>query len=124
MDRKIWLTLALILTVGVTFIFWGASSQAEQAPQHEEVDDFGNLSCKECHADMTPDIVDEWDKGMHGQVNIGCFVCHGDGEVEFYPQPTTERCIGCHSSYEASYEKLEVSSCFSCHQGHTLEFHH
>ncbi|MFQ5583187.1 MAG: hypothetical protein ACE5GL_01975 [Calditrichia bacterium] len=67
--------------------------QAETTPgnllsgKHEDVD--FSISCVECHEQETPEQVEEWEKGMHGQVNVGCFVCHGDGEVEFYPEAIT-----------------------------------
>ena len=99
-----------------------AAQTGEQDEKHIDVD--YDLSCKECHAEETPEIVQDWEAGKHGLVNVGCFVCHGDGEVEFYAKPGVARCIGCHSAYETDFEKTAgISSCFTCHTGHTLKFH-
>ena len=122
MNRKtcffVLLTLtAFVLTMGLI----STQGEAEPPAKHSDVD--FSMSCLECHTVETPDITADWEKGMHGQVNVGCFVCHGDGDVEFFPQPTTERCVSCHSAQEADYSKIEASTCFSCHNGHTLTFH-
>lgn len=98
-----------------------ASDDSGGATKHSPVD--WSVSCTECHKEVTPDVTAAWYEGMHGQVNVKCYVCHGDGEVEFHPQPTDDRCIGCHSGKEASMAKVETTSCFSCHNGHTLRFH-
>ena len=92
----------------------------EQA-QHPDVD--FSLTCLECHTDMTPAVVDEWQSGMHGEVNVKCYVCHGDGEVEFYPSGSDDGCIGCHSPQEVDFDAVPVSSCYDCHNGHSLKFH-
>ncbi|MDZ7291557.1 MAG: hypothetical protein ONB44_22220 [candidate division KSB1 bacterium] len=89
--------------------------------KHPEVD--FSISCLECHRDATPEVVVKWESGKHGQVNVGCFVCHGDGEVEFYNKPQGERCISCHSPQEVDFTKLPVKTCFGCHNGHDLKFH-
>jgi len=100
----------------------GVATQA-LLPQekHPEVD--FSVSCTECHREATPEIVAQWENSKHGLVNVKCYVCHGDGEVEFSPKPTSDRCVGCHSRYEVDFSKLAVKSCFSCHHGHTLKFH-
>jgi uncharacterized CHY-type Zn-finger protein len=90
--------------------------------KHLDVD--FDISCYECHKEMTPEVAASWYEGMHGQVNVGCFVCHGDGDVTFHPQPTVERCEGCHSLYIANNEKhAGETSCFDCHNGHNLKYH-
>lgn len=99
-----------------------APAAAQEAEKHLEVD--FSLSCLECHTEETPEVVKEWSAGMHGQVNVGCFVCHGDGDVEFYPRPGVTRCIGCHSGYGVDFSQhAGIESCFTCHNGHTLKFH-
>ena len=60
----------------------------------------------------------------NGIMNFGCYMCHGDGEEEFYPRPGSERCISCHSDQEVDFSKTSLNNCFDCHQGHSLKFHH
>lgn len=122
----------LILLYGLGFlIFACAQTEAvrtgDQTPpamvqeKHPEVD--FSTSCLECHQSATAEVVAKWEAGKHGQVNVGCFVCHGDGEVEFYRKPQGERCIGCHSQQEVDFTALPVKNCFGCHSGHDLKFH-
>lgn len=97
------------------------TTEASQDEKHPEAD--FSISCLECHQEVTPEVTQEWNEGQHGLVNVGCFVCHGDGEVEFYPKPTSFNCIGCHSANEVDFSKTEATNCFSCHDGHDLKFH-
>lgn len=89
--------------------------------KHVEVD--FSQSCYDCHLNTSPEIVAKWETGKHGQVNVGCFVCHGDGEEEFFAKPQGERCSGCHSAKEVNFAALPVKNCFGCHGGHDLKFH-
>lgn len=86
--------------------------------KHIDVD--FSLSCNECHIDVTPDIVADWKSSGHGRMNFGCYICHGDGEVEFYPVAFTEKCITCHSNNEEHLSEHKNRGCFRCHDGHTL----
>ena len=105
----------------VIFLNLGSGSPQEQA-RHSDVD--FTLSCRECHSEATPEIYQQWKSSAHGIMNFSCYMCHGDGQVEFYPRPGSERCVGCHSPQEVDFTKLKVENCFDCHQGHTLKFHH
>lgn len=101
-----------------------ASSQANEqtaAQKHPEVE--FTVGCYECHTEATPEVAEQWYQSTHGKLNIGCFICHDDGIEEFSPKPTTERCLTCHTRQEVNFAKSEASSCFSCHNGHTLTFH-
>ncbi len=144
MKRKIRLNLAWLMLIPV-FVFW-ACAQTETAQQLNqaigpeqamvpaqlaeagaEQDEHPDVefteSCYDCHREETPEVAELWHNSMHGVVNVGCFVCHGDGTTEFVVRPTTERCIACHSPKEVDFSNTEASSCFSCHNGHTLKFH-
>ena len=79
-----------------------------------------SMGCSECHADVTPDIYTDWKGSGHGKMNYGCYICHGDGEVEFYPMASTEGCVSCHSNNEAHLARVEYDGCFDCHDGHSL----
>jgi len=127
--RNLFLLFSLIGTVSLmlacahnaTIRSAGSSQTAVTQEKHPEAD--FSVSCFECHQSATPEVTAKWEAGKHGQVNVGCFVCHGDGEVEFYPKPQGDRCISCHSQQEVDFTKLPVKNCFGCHGGHDLKFH-
>ena len=79
-----------------------------------------SMGCSECHADVTPDIYADWQGSGHGKMNYGCYICHGDGDVEFYPTASEEGCVSCHSNNEAHLARVDYDGCFDCHDGHTL----
>lgn len=98
-----------------------ANAQAKKGEKHPKVD--WDLSCQDCHADVTPEIFKQWEDSKHGGANFGCYICHGDGQEVFYKKGKDDRCEGCHSSQQETMVKTKIKSCFTCHQGHTLKFH-
>ncbi len=109
-----------LIVLAVIALVW-TQGEAGKGDKHPEAD--YSESCLDCHQEMTPEITEEWDSGMHGTMRVGCFICHGDGEVEFTVEPDTELCMSCHSKWETTYDGIDAKSCFSCHDGHTLTFH-
>lgn len=103
--------------VGILFLL--GADQPQQ--KHAEVD--FSISCVECHQETNPELTKAWYEGKHGLVNVGCFVCHDDGEVRFAPKPTSENCVACHSDYTTDAKGAEIKDCFACHDGHHLKFH-
>ena len=83
-------------------------------------EDFSSLSCSECHADVSPDIYTAWKESGHGKLDYGCYICHGDGLVEFYPTASTDGCVSCHSNNEPHLARFEYGRCFECHDAHSL----
>ena len=66
-------------------------------------------TCVECHKNVTPNIVTDWQLSKHSQNGITCNVCHGDGhttdyDVEKVKIPTPDTCKVCHA------EKVEQFS--------------
>ena len=120
---KHWIGIALLcaacMIMSSTLL---AQQKKTKVVAHPSVD--WSIGCVECHEQETPAVTRDWFEGKHGQVNVGCFVCHGDGEVEFAAKPKGARCISCHSPQEVNFAKLPVKNCFFCHAGHTLKFHH
>lgn len=113
--------ISLLLLV---FFSYNTSIMADETGGKEKhIDVDYSISCMECHAEETPEVTKEWKESAHGVMNFGCYMCHGDGQEEFYPKPETERCISCHSDQEVSNSTVAVNNCFDCHQGHTLKFH-
>lgn len=57
--------------------------------------------CVECHRDITPNIVTDWQLSKHSQNEVTCSVCHGEGhtsaeDVSKVEIPTPETCAQCH----------------------------
>lgn len=119
--KKFYLVLlALFAAAIVSFGFFDAE-QSQEGDKHPDVD--WTLSCQECHSEMTPDIYKDWELSKHGDVDFGCYICHGDGQETFYPKGTDERCGGCHAGQLVEFEETKFESCYDCHNGHTLKFH-
>lgn len=127
MRSMCWTTIAPLLLVSGLFVgmacVTGARAVSPAGPpdEHPEVD--FSISCEACHEEETPEIVAAWQRGAHGMGNVGCFICHGDGEIEFYEAPSTDICLTCHDARMVDFEAVGVESCFTCHDGHDLTFH-
>ena len=57
--------------------------------------------CVDCHAEVTPNIVDDWHVSKHSQADVACDACHGDGhssveDVDQVSLPTLNTCNECH----------------------------
>ncbi|UCC75157.1 MAG: cytochrome C [Gemmatimonadota bacterium] len=58
--------------------------------------------CVECHSEVTPGVVSDWEVSRHSEIGVDCAVCHGRehataedvGEVRI---PTPETCATCHA---------------------------
>ncbi len=114
--------LFLVFVLSMFFSFGIFADEIEEAEKHADVD--YSVSCMECHEEETPDQTNEWKESAHGDMNFGCYMCHGDGEEEYYPIPNTDGCSSCHSEYEMDSSESSSKDCFDCHEGHTLMFHH
>ncbi len=125
MKIKIYTILSLFVAI---ILFLGFTNRNEHVStfrligdEHPDVD--WSISCSECHQQVTPEIYESWSESKHGQVNFGCYICHGDGQENFYAKGSDQTCINCHAGQEINFEKTNVKSCFDCHNGHTLKFH-
>jgi len=66
--------------------------------------------CVDCHKDVTPNIVSDWQLSKHSQNDIDCDVCHGDQhksaqDVANVTIPTPETCAGCHDDQVEQFKK-------------------
>ncbi len=76
--------------------------------------------CSECHAGEN----DAWEGSKHALMGVKCVVCHGDLTNNFLRRPGPERCVGCHAEQvggNAEGHKPKPKSCWTCHDGHTLQ---
>ena len=66
--------------------------------------------CLNCHKDVTPNIVSDWQLSKHSQNDVDCSVCHGDKHKDPYDVanvqiPTPETCAICHDEKVAQFKK-------------------
>ena len=66
--------------------------------------------CSECHKDVTPNIVSDWELSKHSENDVVCSACHGDehtsaDDVEKVLIPTPETCAECHEDRVEQYKK-------------------
>ncbi len=115
------LFLAPLLGVGDLLFAAGGEEITHPELDAEEL----GTECQVCHAEHTPDVVDDWYAGPHGKFIVKCFVCHGSLEGNFEAVPTTDRCISCHSvqSHSMDTEFMQGKNCFTCHPNHLLKPH-
>ncbi|MGB5173249.1 MAG: multiheme c-type cytochrome, partial [Thermoanaerobaculia bacterium] len=58
--------------------------------------------CVDCHTEVTPNIVDDWNLSKHSEADVTCDACHGEGhsgaeDVDKVSLPTLNTCNDCHS---------------------------
>jgi hypothetical protein len=94
-----------------------------QSTQSHSVE-MGNMDCITCHSDKDmvskPNVVSEWQKGVHSYAGVSCGNCHGDAK-DFAPRPRAELCASCHTEQVA--EVNSVMPCERCHTAHTFNVH-
>ncbi|MFC2103346.1 multiheme c-type cytochrome [Bacteroidota bacterium] len=66
--------------------------------------------CVDCHKDITPGIVTDWELSKHSINDVDCSVCHGDlhtsaSDVDKVEVPTPETCRTCHDEKVSQFEK-------------------
>ncbi len=66
-------------------------------------------TCVDCHKNITPGIVTDWQLSKHGQAGFDCAICHGDQHTG--PQdvakariPTPDTCAVCHDEKVKEYK--------------------
>jgi len=66
-------------------------------------------ACVDCHKNITPNIVTDWQLSKHGKAGFDCATCHGDGhtaanDVAKVQIPTPETCATCHPEKVSQYK--------------------
>ena len=112
-----------VVSVALALFTMGFMNYENKTEMDEHPDVDWGISCNDCHAEETPEVFEAWKGSDHGTMNFGCYICHGDGEDEFYSVGSDEGCISCHSEQDMDFEESVFKSCFDCHNGHTLQFH-
>ncbi|MBT3251986.1 MAG: cytochrome C [Candidatus Marinimicrobia bacterium] len=67
-------------------------------------------TCTDCHKEIQPGIVTDWEISAHSENDIGCDVCHGEehqnnNDVEKVEFPTPETCAECHEEKVEQFSK-------------------
>jgi hydroxylamine dehydrogenase len=65
-------------------------------------------ACVDCHKNVTPNIVSDWQLSKHGQAGLDCAMCHGDrhtsaNDVAKAQIPTPDACATCHDTQVKQY---------------------
>ena len=105
--------------------------------------EFKGTDCVQCHASVTPGIVNDWRKSRHSLAEdiVYCSDCHGNNHQNLH-MPTPDICASCHTVQHAQFEdekrygfpshalameraldashfvdkpKAEVTPCLQCH---------
>ncbi|MBU1319338.1 MAG: cytochrome C [candidate division Zixibacteria bacterium] len=66
--------------------------------------------CTDCHTEITPKVVSDWQLSKHSENGIDCSVCHGEGhvtadDVANVQLPTAETCRDCHEDQVVQFSK-------------------
>ncbi len=66
--------------------------------------------CVDCHKEVTPNIVSDWEISRHSDNGIDCSACHGDRHSSARDAinaeiPTPETCASCHGKQVGQYKK-------------------
>ncbi len=67
-------------------------------------------TCVECHKEVTPKVVNDWQLSQHAENDIDCSACHGENhktntDYENVDLPTLETCSVCHEEKVTQFSK-------------------
>lgn len=86
----------------VVFIYalaaWGAAGEAVAQ------------DCVDCHAEIMPGLVQDWETSAHSRAGFGCDLCHGDrhssaDDVAEAEHPTADTCATCHNKQVREFSR-------------------
>jgi hydroxylamine dehydrogenase len=83
------------LLVGIGFLAFSVNVQAQV--------------CVDCHRNVTPRVVSDWQASKHSKNGVDCSACHGDkhmsaNDVANVEIPTADTCEKCHERQVAQYK--------------------
>ncbi len=103
------------IALAICLAFAPAVPLAAQAKAKPEKLSPANQACLECHATVTPGIVDQWKGSSHAARGIGCYDCHlaEKGEADAFEHNgatiatvvTPRDCARCHKEEDQQFER-------------------
>jgi len=95
----------MLAGLGILFVAWGCAPRALRAAGADV-----GAKCVECHAKVTPNVVNDWKLSEHAGLGIGCDSCHGGehlmaGDAAKAKLPTAETCGQCHADRLEQFKK-------------------
>jgi len=107
--------LALVLMVGC----WSMAAAAEKKKMHPKLSEQEkNISCAQCHEEVTPELHKQWYDSRHGIAMVKCYQCHGTFET-FHVTPKPKDCAVCHANMMKKCPQNKA--CWQCHIPHTFK---
>jgi hypothetical protein len=107
----------VLLVVIPMCIFVGSfvAAQLPAQPQQPEPPPAGELPpdqeqvCVDCHKDLHPRIVSDWQLSKHSRNDVNCQACHGDkhlskDDVDRVEPALPEKCVVCHEQQVRQYK--------------------
>src|SRR5512139_811155 len=84
--------------LALALFLWPASGHSQSNP------------CVDCHAKITPAVVEDWQLSRHSKEGVTCDECHGDAhksadDAAKAQIPTPETCAPCHEERVAQFKK-------------------
>jgi hydroxylamine dehydrogenase len=75
-------------------------------------------TCVECHRNVTPSIVSDWQLSKHSQNAVACDACHGEehktaNDAAKAKIPTPETCAQCHADRVAQYKNSKHAAAWA-----------
>ncbi len=87
-------------------------------PQLDEQETY--VACSDCHRDVTPEIVEQWENSAHGIGLVKCYQCHGSYD-NMMRVPAVSNCSICHEDKVSNHTEGKV--CWQCHAAHGFAGH-
>ena len=107
--------LTLLFTAGCCSL----AVAAEKKRMHPKLSEQEkNISCDQCHEEVTPELRKEWYDSRHGIAMVKCYQCHGTFET-FRVTPKRQDCAACHENMMKKCP--QDKACWQCHIPHTFK---
>ncbi len=101
-----------LLLIFITMLLFTTPALADQDDGKGKGKGKGNSpkACVNCHENVTPSIVTDWELSEHSKKNVSCANCHGTGhttadDVDEAGIPTPEVCAECHSDQVEQFSR-------------------
>lgn len=113
---RLFLRAVGLLLMGV-FLVGNALAQQSQKPEKKQGAPEGQV-CVDCHREVTPKIVSDWQLSKHSQNEVNCTSCHGDQHTSKDDAAKAhlvlpETCASCHETQVDQFKSGKHSKAWS-----------